>query len=815
MSMATQYYCQNLRRRALIRDTRDGDGNPILNGIDYLEVSDDQKTLYVYFIHNLPGQADGVPNSPALAASNLVIQGGVRIKNIRVLTVAAADNLLTVTVDTPGDFSIYTIRLRSSSTATAQPAGFDPQLSEAQFSFKVDCPSDFDCKSEDECPPDEPGPEPPIDYLAKDYASFRRLMLDRLSVVIPDWNDRSPADLGVALVETIAYAADYLSYYQDAVATEAYLGIARRRVSVRRHARILDYYMHDGCNSRVWAHVSVTGVNVQLEKSTQLLTKVPGFAAPVNQGSLDYDRIMSQSPAAFETMHDALLHNSHNEIRIYTWGNEECCLPKGATRATLLDDAANRLMLRPGDVLIFEEVAGVSSGGQPDPSHRHAVRLTSVAPVAAHSPGGERTPGPLATDPLTGDAIVEVQWHEMDALPFPLWISTSEAQNISVARGNVVLASHGRRVVTPDGLETVTVSQRQGQRPALQEKGVTPSQSYDHDDALAQPATGLLEQDPRKALPEVTLTNHGVDWTPVRDLLNSGTSSSNFVVETEDDGVSYLRFGDAVMGRKPAAGTEFKADYRVGKGRSGNVGADAIYHIVTDDPKISGARNPLAARGGVDPEPIEQVRIHAPQAFRTQERAVTENDYAEVSQRHPEVQKAVATRRWTGSWHTMFITVDRKDNRPVNAGFEETLRLFLEKYRLAGHDVEVEPPIFVPLDIEMRVCVVQGYLRGQVEEALLEKFSRQRLSDGSLGFWHPDKFTFGQPVYLSKMVAAAMEVPGVMWVEVVKFQRWGKPEMGELEDSRIVMNRLEIARVDNDPNAPENGKMEFLMEGGL
>jgi len=286
-------------------------------------------------------------------------------------------------------------------------------------------------------------------------------------------------------------------------------------------------------------------------------------------------------------------------------------------------------------------------------------------------------------------------------------------------------------------------------------------------------------------------------------------------VETEDDGVSYLRFGDAVMGRKPAAGTEFKADYRVGKGRSGNVGADAIYHIVTDDPKISGARNPLAARGGVDPEPIEQVRIHAPQAFRTQERAVTENDYAEVSQRHPEVQKAVATRRWTGSWHTMFITVDRKDNRPVNAGFEETLRLFLEKYRLAGHDVEVEPPIFVPLDIEMRVCVVQGYLRGQVEEALLEKFSRQRLSDGSLGFWHPDKFTFGQPVYLSKMVAAAMEVPGVMWVEVVKFQRWGKPEMGELEDSRIVMNRLEIARVDNDPNAPENGKMEFLMEGGL
>jgi hypothetical protein len=798
--MATQYYCKNLRRRALIRrDTRGGHGNPILNGIDYLEVSADQKTLYVYFIHNLPGQANGVPDSPVLAASNVVIQGGVRIKLIHTLTVAAAGNLLKVKVDAPGDYSIYTIRLRSSSTATAQPAGFDPQLSEVQFSFKVDCPNDFDCKPEDECPPEEPGPEPPIDYLAKDYASFRRLMLDRLSVVIPDWKDRSAADLGVALVETIAYTADHLSYYQDAVATEAYLGTARRRVSVHRHARILDYYMHDGCNSRVWAHVAVTGANVHLEKGTQLLTKVPGFKAPVNQGSLEYDRIMSQSPAAFETMHDALLHQSHNKIRLYTWGDEECCLPKGATRATLLDDKDNRLLLRPGDVLIFEEVAGVNANEQPDPSHRHAVRLTSVVP---------------ATDPLTEKAIVEVQWLEKDALPFPLCISTSEVQDISIARGNVVLASQGRRVGTPKDREIITVPEREGQRPAPQEPEVTHIQSYDHDDALTKPATGMLEQDPRKALPEVVLTYDGVDWTPVRDLLNSSTSSTVFAVETEDDRVSYLRFGDGIMGRKPAAGTEFKANYRVGNGRSGNVGADAIYHIVTNKPTISGVRNPMSARGGEDPEPIERVRIHAPQAFRTQERAVTENDYTQVAQRHPEVQKAVATRRWTGSWHTMFITVDRKEGRAVDAGFEEKLRLFLEKYRLAGHDVEIEPPIFVPLDIEMRVCVLQGYLRGQVEEALLEKFSSQLLSNGSLGFWHPDNFTFGQPVYLSKMVAAAMEVPGVMWVEVVKFQPWGKPDLGELKDSRIVMDRLEIARLDNDPNAPENGKMELLMEGG-
>ena len=39
-------------------------------------------------------------------------------------------------------------------------------------------------------------------------------------------------------------------------------------------------------------------------------------------------------------------------------------------------------------------------------------------------------------------------------------------------------------------------------------------------------------------------------------------------------------------------------------------------------------RNPLPAQGGVDPESIETVRQRAPYAFRTQERAVTPEDYA-------------------------------------------------------------------------------------------------------------------------------------------------------------------------------------------
>ena len=62
-----------------------------------------------------------------------------------------------------------------------------------------------------------------IDQLfGESNASFRQLMLDRIAVLSPEWQERNPADVGIALIELLAYAGDYLSYRQDAVATEAY-----------------------------------------------------------------------------------------------------------------------------------------------------------------------------------------------------------------------------------------------------------------------------------------------------------------------------------------------------------------------------------------------------------------------------------------------------------------------------------------------------------------------------------------------------------------------------------------------------------------
>ncbi len=831
------YPTTNEGRRTLMRN-RIQQGLPVPFAIDFLEVDPDQQTLRVTFFQDIP--ADGGGHPTGFGPGNVEIAGGVRITGIKAVSLHAAGKVLTVVASQPGDFSTYTLRLVREAGSESPPDGFDPLLSQVDFSFKVDCPSGFDCEEPPAGPP-AALPSPPVDYLARDYASFRRLMLDRLSAAAPAQSERSPADQMVALVELLAYAGDQLSYYQDAVATEAYLGTARQRTSLRRHARLLDYSMHDGCNARAWVVFEVTSAADgkilpgpgESTPGTLLLAGADGPGGVFDPANLSAALNLGAQP--FETMHDLMLYAAHNELRFYTWGETNACLPAGATRAWLKDDPASRLLLMAGDVLILEEVLGPASGLEPDadPAHRHAVRITRAEPSASLDTGGGGLPvrnhGPLRTDPLTGQAVVEIEWAAADALPFDLCLAAEidgqPVADMAVARGNVALADHGRTMPHPALGELPEVLEPpafgDALRPTLKLGPLTQQGRVRLPDGEtapfdpSAPAAGAFSWQPGDALPAITLNEGGPRWQPRRDLLASDRFSRAFVVEVESSGEARLRFGDGVFGRRPADLGALQAVYRVGNGLAGNVGRETILHVLTSLNGIRSLRNPLPAQGGRDPESMEEVRQYAPQAFRRQERAVTAEDYAAAAGRYPDVQRAQATLRWNGSWHTVYVTVDRAGGRAVDEDFRAGLLDFLEPFRLAGHDLEVNGPSYVPLDVALVVCVKRGYFQADVKRALLDALGSRSLPGGRRGFFHPDAFTFGQPVYLSRLITAALQVDGVETVEALRFQRWGKTANQELQNGVIELGALEVARLDNDRNFPENGQLSLTLKGGL
>lgn len=1074
--MSTTLDCLDERRRAEVRRLE-------RNGLDYLEVSDDQRRLTVYFLGHAPTD---------LAPGNVRITGGRRIRDIQVAGLEICpqrdpelDNCMVVTVDRPGDFSTYTLCL----VDLPEDTPFDPRYRCIDFTFKANCPTELDCAAAPACPP-EARTEPEISYLAKDYASFRRLILDRLSVVMPEWSERHVPDVGITLVEILAYTGDYLSYYQDAAGTEAYLDTARQRISVRRHARLVDYLMHEGCNARAWVHVNASAdVEGEHAIAAEDLSFITGFdnAPKVEGRALTWDDLREVPAGRFEVF-EPLVDDpgarleflaAHNEIRFHTWGDAECCLPRGATSATLVDgpatpppdpaverarlerekrerrerkrareqqrygrgapegeergpvgkgggrgakdqdrdqdrdremrgrgemrrygpdspgrvvkdrdesksaaggrdsedgdpeergrrrlhrhgpeapdrdemyreelisaeidrvdenaedesaderDQADRqaterswgrdqvgrpradaddpgrkrgkggrggeddgdpkwgdgddpawyvwksgekgprgrkpkrgkegeydggydedepeeepdtrvLRLRPGDVLIFEEVIGPKTGDpdDADPARRHAVRLTRVEAMV---------------DELYGQPVLEIEWAPEDALPFPLCLSVvgpppecAAIAGVSVARGNVVLVDHGRRLRQPEALgcvpvETVeTTCEREGRpsdvvrrpgrfRPALSEGPLTFAEPL----APGAPAARLLAQDPRLALPWIRLASRADTdcgareggpprpWSARRDLLASGTGDDHYVAEMDDRGRAHLRFGDGEVGRIPEAGLFFEAGYRVGNGPVGNVGADAIVLAVTRE-IVSGVvltpRNPLPARGGTAPEPIAEVKLFAPYAFRqVLERAVTADDYAAVAGQHAGVQRAAATLRWNGSWYEARVAVDPLGRAEADDALLDSVESYLYRFRRIGHDLDVRAAAYVPLDVVLQLCLEPSFQRGHVKAALIDRFGAGRRADGTPGFFHPDQLTFGAGVSLSKLVAAAQAIPGVESVTVTRLERLLLGPNGEIAQGFLPIGPLEIARLDSDPTFPENGRIRFDLRGG-
>jgi len=596
--------------------------------------------------------------------------------------------------------------------------------------------------------------------------------------------------------------------------------------------------MHDGASARTFVHLKLNAGSALLPAGTQVLTRinvpVAGKLAPhpAEFTAAEAEAARNAADAIFETLTDANLDSDLNEISIYTWGNSLCCLPQGVTSVYLLGDLAPTTTspgkLNPGDFLLFEEVRGPVTGLEADanPAHRQVVRLTSVVKAL----------DPLEIDPKSGTRptlLTQVTWAPEDALTFPLCLSakladSSIVEGISVARGNLVLADHGETVsewFPGDPADPNVPGILPGPRAfrfRLQQGPLSFRIPFDKGQGPSTTAASLLLTDPHTAVPEVTkldvhtATQVLANWTPVTTLLESHALSTDFAVETENDGRALIRFGDGVYGLDPPQGAHIFVQYRIGMGTQGNVGADSLAHVI--NPGFNGidaVRNPLPAWGGIDPQPIEQVKLQAPAAFRAiQYRAVTEADYAEVAERSPDVSQAVATFRWTGSWYTVFITIDPVGRNDVPPEMAERVRDWVTQFTQAGYDLEINAPVFVPLDLVIDVCVAPYHFRGDVEQAVLKALSNREFAGGTRGFFHPDNFSFGQPLYLSQLYAAVVAVEGVDSASVTQFQRWGKLANHELQQGYIPMDRLEILRLDNDPNFPENGVLRLNMGGG-
>jgi hypothetical protein len=276
-------------------------------------------------------------------------------------------------------------------------------------------------------------------------------------------------------------------------------------------------------------------------------------------------------------------------------------------------------------------------------------------------------------------------------------------------------------------------------------------------------------------------------WTKVRHLVDYGPNDQVFEVSSDENDVVAIYFGDGVSGLIPTRFSDIRATYVVGGGNRGNVdqeSIDTIYHV----PALSESElialqsrititNTDVAIGGSDPETLNQIRRAAPLILRANNRAVTLQDYADLSLGVSDIAKANAT---ADVWNSVTVYIaptrnaatvelapfyDSENNTTIEydtlkAGVEE----YLENKILLGTTVTISPPSYVDASVTIRYTKLPQYTTAQIEKSI-----RARLL---LDFGYSNMF-FEETIYPQDVEFVIQQVPGVKTARVTLLHRTG------------------------------------------
>jgi predicted phage baseplate assembly protein len=260
---------------------------------------------------------------------------------------------------------------------------------------------------------------------------------------------------------------------------------------------------------------------------------------------------------------------------------------------------------------------------------------------------------------------------------------------------------------------------------------------------------------------------NNVQWHEAPTLFGRSPQEHIYVTRTGDDSKTTIEFGDGVTGgRMPSGQDNVRATYRKGIGVDGLVKAGQLTSLLTRPLGIRSVTNPEAATGAQDRELLDDARTNAPLTVLTLDRTVSLQDYEDFSRAFAGVAKALATWTWDGQTKRVFVTVAGPKGAEIKAD-SDTYTNLLAALRLAGDPfVNLRMKSYRPAYFRVagKIKVNPDYETDAVLAAV-ESALRAQFSFGVR--------TFGQPVFLSEVIAAVQAVPELVAVDVSKLYRAG------------------------------------------
>jgi hypothetical protein len=603
--------------------------------------------------------------------------------------------------------------------------------------------------------------QPVIDYMARDYESLLQAMRDQIPGKLPEWTDfTNEADFGNVLLELFAHIGDILSYYQDRVANESFLGTARTRRSVIEHLRLIGYELGTAAPAAATLSLSVPGsvtTTVTVSKGDAFATKSqqnsPSVAfeytreAPL---SIDFSKLTADpvtgrkvfGPAALDQRQTITVSGSPTSFTLSFGGSAPTSSIAGNADAAAVQAALEALStIGAGNVI----VSG-AAGGPYTVSFTGALGSKDVASLIVSSVTGGTSPAVTVATTQAGG------------------LHQGPTGGIPVEQGQLV---RNESLGTSDG---------------------SANQSF----PLVHPGLILRPPGPAQQVSQdvllITQLNTAIDAWTLRDTLAfSESGQKDYTVQIDENDRAYVIFGDGVFGAIPPQGTLIRATYRVGGGVAGNVPAGAIATIVSA-PQLAllggTITNTAPATGGAERETIEHAVQQAPAVFRSLRRAVTATDYEKLALNFKGVGKVRAAA--TG-WNQVTLYVAPAGGGKVSDVLERGLKGYLEDKRMLTQLIEVSDVDYVPIRVTAEISVQSFYVAEDVKAQV------QQAAANLLAF---DNVDFGQTIYLSKFYEETQNVPGVVGVNITEFRRGDSPVPAVVPKIELGPNEIPVIPAD-------------------
>jgi hypothetical protein len=254
-------------------------------------------------------------------------------------------------------------------------------------------------------------------------------------------------------------------------------------------------------------------------------------------------------------------------------------------------------------------------------------------------------------------------------------------------------------------------------------------------------------------------------WQEVDFLYGRGPDEHVYIMRTDDQGQTFIQFGDGQTGARLPTGQEnVQVTFRKGIGMEGLVREAQLSLLLTKPLGVRSVTNPVAAGDAASAESLEDVRRNALLPIRTLDRIVSLLDYEDFAHAFPGVAKALATWTWNGQQRGVFLTIAGALGNVITENSLTYKNLISAILQAGDPNVSLRVRSYTPVFFRLagKVSIDPSYLSEKVlagvEAALRTAFSF-------------DARRLGQLVAKSELIAAMQAVKGVLAVDLDEFYR--------------------------------------------